>query len=158
MKITERQLRDTLGRFTTGVSIVTAAPYGYEPTGVTINSFTSVSMEPPLILWCLKIDSVVHGVFEATDRFTVNILAENQRELADIYADKTKHRLATDCYVTDDSGIPVLRDSIATFKCMVKARYEEGDHIIIIGEVIDITSVPGDPLVFYNGRYRELKP
>ena len=157
MNFTERKFRDTLGRFATGVCVITAAPEGFEPTGVTINSFTSVSVEPPLILWCLKLESEVYTIFEGADRFAVNVLSDNQWELAEIYANKTRHRLAAGCYVTEDSGVPVLKDSIAVFQCMVKSRYEEGDHIVIIGKVMDVTSGPGEPLVFYNGKYRELQ-
>ena len=157
MKITERKLRDTLGRFATGVCIVTAAPDGFEPTGVTINSFTSVSIDPPLILWCLKHQSVVSSVFEAADRFAVNILSNEQLRLADVYANKTQHRLTSECYEMVDDGIPVISDSIASFLCTVTNRYREGDHVIIIGKVLKLQSTRGEPLVFYDGEYRELK-
>ena len=96
-------------------------------------------------------------MFEETDHFAVNILSDKQLELAEIYANKTRHRLEQGSFATGISGIPVLRNSIAAFLCMVKNRYREGDHIIIIGEVMEIRLSDGDPLVFFNGRDRELK-
>lgn len=158
MKLTDRQFRDALGHFTTGVCIVTATPEGIEPVGVTVNSFTSVSIEPPLILWCLKIDSVVYPAFNAVERFTINVLAAGQKGLSDQYADKTRHNLEPGCYKIDSAGTPVLNNSIASFSCAVRERYAGGDHVIIMGEITEINVNPGEPLVFYNGRYRELKP
>ena len=158
MKLTERQFRDALGQFTTGVCVVTAAPEGSDAVGVTVNSFTSVSITPPLILWCLKVESVVYSAFAAADRFAVNVLAANQKELSEQYADKTRHRLEPGCYVTGAGGAPVLNNAISSLSCVVRARYSGGDHVIILGEIMDITANPGAPLVFFQGRYRELKP
>ena len=156
MQLTEKQFRDALGQFTTGVSIVTAAPEGFEPVGVTVNSFTSVSIEPPLILWCLKVDSVVFPVFKAAQHFSVNILADNQRELSERHADKTRHTLETGSYQTAASGSPVLNNAICSLNCSVWSRYDGGDHVIILGEIEDITANPGEPLVFFRGKYRQL--
>ena len=158
MKLIDRQFRDALGNFATGVCIITAAPEGFDPVGVTVNSFTSVSIEPPLILWCLKIDSVVYSVFEGVNLFTVNVLAANQKALSEQYADKTRHKLEPGCYVNNSAGTPVLKDSIASFDCVVRERYKGGDHVIIMGEIKEINVNPGEPLVFYKGGYRELKP
>lgn len=157
MKFTERQFREALGQFTTGVCVVTAAPEGYDPVGVTVNSFTSVSIDPPLILWCLKIESVVYATFAATDRFAVNILAGTQKELSEHYADKTRHKLEPGCYVTGEGGAPVLNNAISSISCVVRSRHSGGDHVIILGEIMDISGNPGEPLVFFQGRYRELK-
>lgn len=157
MKLTDKQFRDALGHFATGVCVVTAAHEGFDPVGVTVNSFTSVSIDPPLILWCLKTESIVYPVFDAANRFAVNVLAANQKALSDQYADKTRHKLESGCYENDNAGNPVLKDVIAAFSCTVRERHAGGDHVIIIGEIADIIVNPGEPLVFYNSRYRELK-
>ena len=157
MKLSERQFRDALGQFATGVCIVAAAPEGFDPVGVTVNSFTSVSIEPPLILWCLKIESVVYPAFAAAERFSINVLAAEQKELSDHYADKTRHKLDPGSYNNDAGGIPVFNNAICSISCVTRSRYDAGDHVIILGEIVDITSNPGEPLLFFQGRYRELK-
>jgi len=157
MKLSEREFRDALGQFATGVCIVAAAPKGFGPVGVTVNSFTSVSIDPPLILWCLKIESVVYPAFAAAERFSINVLAADQRKLSDHYADKTRHTLDRGSYVDDAAGTPVFNNAICSISCVVNSRYNAGDHVIILGEIVDISRQPGEPLLFFQGRYRELK-
>jgi flavin reductase (DIM6/NTAB) family NADH-FMN oxidoreductase RutF len=157
MKLDERLFRNALGQFATGVCVVTAAAEDFEPVGVTVNSFASVSINPPLILWCLKTDSVVHAAFAAADRFCVNVLAANQRELSDHYADKTRHKLDPESYVNGIGGVPLINNAICSITCTVSSRYSGGDHVIILGEIEDIIGQPGEPLIFFQGKYRELK-
>lgn len=157
MNLTEKQFRNALGQFATGVCIVAAASEGFDPVGVTVNSFTSVSIDPPLILWCLKVESVIYPAFAAAERFSVNILAADQRELSDHYADKTRHTLDPGSYVEGAAGTPLFNNAICSLSCVVKSRYNAGDHVIILGEIVDISKQPGEPLLFFQGSYRELK-
>ena len=151
------ELREAFGQFATGVCVVTTCPPGTEPLGVTINSFTSVSLDPPLLLWNLKIDSEVYQAFELADAFTVNVLTNEQQDVSDRYANKTKHRLIDESYTMGKSSTPVLKTSLSWFECTVSKRIEAGDHLIFIGEVVDFKKYSGEPLLFYGSRYHELR-
>ncbi len=158
MNFDPRDLRNALGRYATGVTVVTANPEGYEPFGMTANSFSALSLDPPLILWSIQRDSDCFDAFDAANGFVVNILADDQMDLSNGYAKKNQHELAAGSYRQGRSGYPVLRNCLVSFECKMWARYEGGDHIILVGEVIDIEEKPtGNPLVFAGGKYRELR-
>lgn len=151
-----RAFRDALGHFATGVAVVTAAgPSG--ALGLTINSFASVSLEPPLILWSLDKGSDRFGALMAVDHFAVNMLAGDARGLAQRLARKGQSGLGEEVVRMSARGVPLVGRAIAHFECSVEHRYEGGDHIIFVGRVLafDHTS-HGDPLIYYRGRYRAL--
>lgn len=153
-----RKFRNALGCFTTGVAVVTTQVEGKEPIGVTINSFASVSLEPPLVLWSLDKKSDTLLVFNAAKAFTINILREDHRELSSRLARQGDHSLAgLPVRPGASNGCPALEDALAHFECEVEARHEAGDHIIMIGRVLHFEySEDGRPLLYHRGSYRGL--
>ena len=128
-------------------------------TGVmTVNSFASLSLDPPLLLWNLQNDSECFPAFEAADRFTVNVLADDQMDLSNQYAKKGAHTLDENHYRMGRNGCPVLRGALVSLECDLWRRYEGGDHVILVGLVKEMENRPtGNPLLFYGGGYRELR-
>lgn len=158
MSFDSRELRDALGTFATGVCVITANPEGYEPFGMTVNSFASVSLDPALLLWSLQNDSECVPAFEKADKFAVNVLAADQQELSNLYAKKGDHVLAADHFRMGKSGTPIIRGVVTTFECDIWARYPGGDHIILVGEVTELEgNANKSPLLFTAGKYRELR-
>jgi flavin reductase (DIM6/NTAB) family NADH-FMN oxidoreductase RutF len=154
MTIDKRKLRDAFGGFATGVCIVTVAPAYGVPIGMTINSFSSVSLEPPLVLWSIQYTSECFDIFNAADKFAINVLSAEQETHSNFYSKKGQHALFTEHYRPGRTGSPVFRDALANFECRVWARYAGGDHLIIVGEVLEVTTRPsGRPLLFYKGKY-----
>lgn len=157
MSIDPRELRNAFGRFATGVCVITASPEGQAPFGMTVNSFSSVSLDPPLLLWNLQNDSDCFEAFEKTDRFAVNVLAHDQMAMSNQYAKKNAHELDVAHYEEGELGLPVLHDALTAFECMVWERYPGGDHVILVGEVKAMhDSEHGKPLLFFSGGYAEL--
>lgn len=153
---TARSFRDALGCFATGVVVVTTHPEGYTPIGLTVNSFASVSLDPPLVLWSLDRASEMQGPFLASDHFAVNVLRADQQPLSVRLSTRGSHVLQADEYVTWETGAPILTDTLAQFDCQVQERIDGGDHIIFLGRVKRIASSDGEPLLFSRGQYREL--
>jgi 3-hydroxy-9,10-secoandrosta-1,3,5(10)-triene-9,17-dione monooxygenase reductase component len=147
------QFRRVLGQFATGVTIITATD-GDEPAGVAANSFTAVSIDPPLVLFCVGRTSSTWPRIERARRFAVNILGEHQAELSRLFAMKGADRFAAIEWHNGAGGSPVLDDCIAYIDCEFWAEYDGGDHIIVVGRVLDL-GVPRDagPLVFFQGSY-----
>jgi flavin reductase (DIM6/NTAB) family NADH-FMN oxidoreductase RutF len=151
-------LRRALGRYATGVTVVTArAPgRGAAPVGVTVNSFTSVSLDPPLLLWCLDLRSSTRPVFLAAGWFAVNVLAADQAALSARFA----ARGAADKFAGLDwteglGGSPLLPGCLARFECRTERAVEVGDHVVLIGRVLRASHrEEGEPLLFLGGRYR----
>jgi len=151
-----RAFRDALGHFATGVAIVTAAGEG-GAMGLTINSFASVSLKPPLILWSLDKASDRFAPLMKASHFAVNMLAGDARDLAQRLARKGQAGLDGAKVRAGAHGVPLLEDAIAHFECSVEHRYEGGDHIIFVGRVLAFDHRShGDPLIYYRGRYRAL--
>ncbi|WP_273034463.1 flavin reductase family protein [Spongiibacter tropicus] len=158
MSFDPRTFRNALGQFTTGVCVITASPKGYEPFGMTVNSFASVSLDPALVLWSLRNDSECYAAFEAADGFAVNVLTQEQAALSNQYSKKDAHQLSKDHYRIGKSGLPVLRGALTSFECDIWQRYDGGDHLILVGKVTEMDLSPtGKPLVFQGGAYRELR-
>jgi flavin reductase (DIM6/NTAB) family NADH-FMN oxidoreductase RutF len=159
MDFTPIDLRNALGKFATGVCVITAAPEGFAPFGMTINSFASVSLNPPLVLWSLQNDSDCVPAFAAAERFAVNILAAEQRDLSKVYSKRGDHDLRAEHVKTGKAGLPLIRDALASFECEVWQRYDGGDHVILLGKVLAMESAGGDarPLLFFSGGYQELR-
>lgn len=152
------QLRNAFGRFATGVCVITAHPEGQEPLGMTVNSFSSVSLDPPLLLWSIQNDSECVPAFNATNRFAVNILTVAQRDLSKQYARKGEHTLQADHFRNGSTGVPILRDTLASFECEMWQRYEGGDHVILVGKVLAVEhGGEAKPLVFFSGAYQEIQ-
>ncbi|BCJ40113.1 hypothetical protein GCM10010168_29710 [Actinoplanes ianthinogenes] len=146
-----RNLRDVLGKFPTGVAVVTTVHGGHD-VGLTINSFTSVSLVPPLVLWCLRRDSRCHPAFVTTPRFAVNVLAAGQRELAERFAGPGD-RFRGIASRPGPEGLPLLEDVAAYLICRTRRLIPAGDHVILIGEVVGHEMRPEPSLLFTAGRY-----
>jgi flavin reductase (DIM6/NTAB) family NADH-FMN oxidoreductase RutF len=140
--------------FATGVTIVTARDAAGSPVGLTANSFNSVSLEPPLVLWSLARSAGSMPAFERGSHYSINILAADQYALAERFASKSLDRFAQLSFREGAGGAPILEGAAAVFECFNRSRYEEGDHVIFVGEVERCAFRPGaQPLIFHGGRY-----
>jgi flavin reductase (DIM6/NTAB) family NADH-FMN oxidoreductase RutF len=140
--------------FATGVTIVTARDADGSPVGVTANSFNSVSLDPPLVLWSLGRSAGSMAVFEQGSHYAINILASSQRALAERFGRRSVNRFAGVAFSAGTGGAPVLEGAAAVFECRNRSRYEEGDHVIFVGEVERCAHRSGaHPLIFHGGRY-----
>jgi flavin reductase (DIM6/NTAB) family NADH-FMN oxidoreductase RutF len=150
------KLRNAFSHFATGVTIVTTCGASGEAVGMTVNSFSSLSLEPPLVLWSLARSSVNHDVFHAATHFTVHVLGTEQSPLARQFATRDIDRFAGVTTSACASGVPRLSDYHACFECETHARYDGGDHTIFVGRVLEVDERPGDPLLFYKGRFSKI--
>ncbi|WP_426409040.1 flavin reductase [Bradyrhizobium ganzhouense] len=148
-----RDLRRVLGSFVTGVTVVTTVDEAGQFHGVTANSFSSVSLDPPLVLWSQAVKSHSHPAFFEAGHFAVNILAEDQIGLSNRFAKSSHDKFAGIDVDTGVGGVPLLRDCSARLQCRVVSRVPGGDHTIYVGEVLAIDQAERKPLVFGNGRY-----
>ena len=151
-----RALRNALGEFATGVTVVTTRGTDGLPVGVTINSFASVSLEPPLVLWSLGLASPSLAVFESCSHYAVNILAADQVELSQRFSQSQDDRFAGIAMKVGASGTPLLPGCCAWFECRNELRYPGGDHIILVGQVENFSRQEKPPLIFHGGQYRTL--
>ncbi|MCC7310783.1 MAG: flavin reductase family protein [Sulfuritalea sp.] len=151
-----RSLRDALGEFATGVAVVTARAADGQPVGVTINSFASVSLEPPLVLWSLGLQSPSLAVFESCSHYAVHILAADQVEWSQRFSQSQDAKFAGIATKVGAGGTPILPGCSAWFECRSQARYPGGDHIILVGHVENFSRQEKPPLIFHGGQYRTL--
>ena len=149
-----REFRASLAMFATGVTIVTVRTPSGELVGVTANSFNSVSMSPPLVLWSLAQAASVMSAFSAGSHYAINILAADQKELAERFAGKREDRWTNVPFTLGVSGSPLLTGAAASFECFNRSRYLEGDHVIFVGEVERCSHREGaSPLLFHGGKF-----
>ena len=151
-----RDLRNALGRFATGVTVVTARGPDGTAAGVTVNSFCSVSLDPPLVLWCLCKRAPSGRVFLKSTHFAIHVLAEDQAELSTRFSRPSANKFAGLVLTQGLGGAPLLEGAVARFQCRLEQRHDAGDHYIMIGRVEDYTHAAGSPLVFHTGAYRKL--
>jgi len=157
MKFTERMLRNTLGMFPTGVAVVTAQ--GAEGTlqGVTVNSFNSVSLDPPLVLFSLSRKLFSLNVFLTAKAYAINFLLEDQQDLSVRFNKALSNKWEHVRYKTGVTGAPVLLPALAVLECSPYAQYDGGDHVIMVGRVEHIECEEcSSPLVYFRGRYHTL--
>jgi flavin reductase (DIM6/NTAB) family NADH-FMN oxidoreductase RutF len=151
-----REFRATMGVFATGVAVVTTACDG-ELHGMTINSLTSVSLEPTLLLVCLARPSRTASAIDGRGAFLVNLLGANQGHLSNVFARPAQDHFADRAlYELDDCGLPRIVGAMAHLACEVEQRHEAGDHTIFVGRVTGGSGAPRDPLIFYRGAYDTL--
>lgn len=148
-----KQFRQALGAFTTGVTIVTTRGEDGQDYGLTANSFNSVSLEPPMVLWSLSKASSSASAFMAAEHFAVHILAADQESLSNRFARRGEDKFANLSVQRGPGDIPLLEGCSARFQCRTTYRYEGGDHIIFVGEVVAFDSFDKSPLVFHSGGY-----
>lgn len=149
-------LRQTLGCFPTGVAIVTTMSEEHGPIGLAISSFNSVSMDPPLILWSLALKAASLPIFHASNGFVINVLSADQVDLPRVFSSPVDDRFAGVDWHEGIIGDPVLDDAAAVIECRTYARYDGGDHEIILGEVLRHASTDRIPLVYGKGRLAPL--
>ena len=146
-------LRRAFGNFLTGVTVVTTRDQTGVPCGMTANSFTTVSLDPPLVLVCIGKGSSNIAAFEAADRFAVNILSHDQAEIATVFAARGIDRFMTVTCREAVTGAPILADCLGWFDCTLHQRVNAGDHVILIGRVEDLQIDQRPPLGFCRGRF-----
>ncbi len=151
-----RQLRNALGRFTTGVTVVSCCDAHGRFVGLTANSFNALSLDPPLVLWSLRSSSPSMAAFEAAPRFAVNVLAEAQVDLSRRFASPAEDRFAEGAWALGEHGAPVLAGCAAVFECETVSHQTAGDHRLFIGRVLACAESALPPLVFQAGHYRLL--
>lgn len=151
-----RTLRNALGRFATGVTIITTVDDRGLPVGLTANSFNSLSLEPPLVLWSLRAGSPSLPAFASAGRFAVNVLAESQLELSRRFASPLDDKFAEGQWAPGAGGAPVLAGCAAVFECERVSQQGVGDHVLFIGRVQALSEAPLPPLLFQAGHYRML--
>jgi 3-hydroxy-9,10-secoandrosta-1,3,5(10)-triene-9,17-dione monooxygenase reductase component len=152
-----RELRNTLGMFATGVTVVTVRAADQTPIGITVNSFSSVSLDPPLVLWSLAKTSRTLEVFTTEEHWAVNILSEDQEAISNRFASSEEDKFAGTRTEDGIGGVPLLTGCVARLQCRTVFRYEGGDHIILVGEVLASERAERPPLVFHGGRYVKIQ-
>ena len=152
-----RAFRNAAGCFPTGVAVVTTLMPGKAPIGVTVNSFTSVSLDPPLVLWCLDRKSDRFETFTKSAVYAICLLDVAHEAVSSRLAKQGAHSLEGIDLVPTELGPPALADALAVFECEKEAIHEAGDHVILVGRVVRFgRSESGEPLVFHKGRYNAL--
>lgn len=151
------EFRQALGRFTTGICVATTLDPEGTPVGLTINSFNSVSLDPPLVLWSIGKSTASRPDFETSDHFSINVLSSDQKPVSDRFA-RPGDKFSEVDWREGSTGAPVLDGCIATFECRTAHRYEGGDHIIVIGEVVRFERREGQPLLYVDGTYGVAHP
>lgn len=147
-----RQLRNALGRFSTGVTVITTRVDG-KREGLTANSFSALSLDPPLVLWSIVRKSGSLAGFLASGHFAINVLASDQSEISHRFATPTADKFSGLDVLDGLNGSPLLRGALASFECETERTIEGGDHILFVGRVLRIRYADGDPLIFSGGRY-----
>ncbi|MFL5199250.1 MAG: flavin reductase [Microvirga sp.] len=155
--LTPDAFRRALGQFPTGVTIATAFANG-RPVGMTANSFSSVSLAPPLVLWCVAKAAPSYPAFVGADAFAIHFLDAGHQELALRFAGRSERgdKFADLVFVRGATGAPILDGIAPIFECRVWARYDGGDHTILVGEVVHFIAKPHDPLLFHSGELRRI--
>ena len=150
-------LRNALGKFATGIAISTTVDKTGALHGLTINSFSSVSLDPPLVLFCIDKKARVFPHFLHCHAFGISVLSEAQQHLSQLFASEVTEKFASVSTYSLQTGVPLLQDSLSTFDCELFQCYEGGDHLIFVGKVVEFESREGNPLLYYGGNYSLLE-
>lgn len=149
-------LRRALSQFTTGITIMTTRSPEGAPVGITANSFSSVSLDPPLMLWSLSLHAGSVNIFRRCERYMVHVLAAHQLNLAKRFATRGADRFGPEsgtAWQSNAAGLPQLEGCLAWFECVSRSQYEEGDHVILVGRIENFAAASGVPLAFHGGQY-----
>ena len=157
MTFDSKAFRNALGAFPTGIAVVTAQGAGSH-VGITVNSFTSVSLDPPLVLWCIDRKSARYPAFAAAPGFTISILGSGHRDVSSRLAKSGEHSLDGVALMPTELGPPALADALAVFECAREDVRDAGDHAVLIGRVLRFArhDGAGAPLIYFQGRYSAL--
>ncbi|MGI9076349.1 MAG: flavin reductase family protein [Gemmatimonadaceae bacterium] len=151
------KFRSVVGRFASGVTVLTTRDQSGVDHGMTVSAFCSLSLEPPLVLVCVERIAEMHGVLESASQFAVNILASGQESISRRFAERIKDRFDGIGFGRGVSGAPLLHGTLAHVECTLKKRLNGGDHSIFIGEVVDAEARADRPLLYYRGGYAQLE-
>jgi len=146
-------IRRALAQFATGVAVITTRAADGSPTGLTVNSFSSVSLEPPLVLWSLAKKANSLDAFRTCERYLIHVLSVRQLEVAEIFATRGADKFGATAWQANAAGLPLLDGSVAWFECGNRRQYDEGDHLIMVGRVDEFAIPGGEPLIFHDSRY-----
>ena len=155
-QVTTEEFRRACGRFATGVAIATVLDAQGVPHGLTVSSFTSVSLDPPLILICLGHAVTAIDAFRESKHFGINVLAEDQRDLSERFARKGFDRFDGLSWELGESGVPLIPGALAAMECAVEQRIASGDHDIFVGSMVRAEVREGKPLIYFGSEYRRL--
>ena len=147
----KKNLRNVLSKFATGVTVVSTIDSDGKPIGMTANSFTSVSLEPPLVLWSIGINQPSYDAFLKAKGYSVSILSKDQKDICDLFSSPIENKFSEIDYTLTDNGFPVIQKSLAWFDCLKWNNYPGGDHQILVGEIKNFYADENDPLIFWNG-------
>jgi flavin reductase (DIM6/NTAB) family NADH-FMN oxidoreductase RutF len=156
LEVTPDEFRRACGSFATGVAIATVLDAQRQPHGLTVSSFTSVSLEPPLVLICLGHAVTIVEAFRRATHFGINVLAASQRSISERFARKGEDRFNGTPWIPGATGVPLLPGALAQMECAVEQIVTSGDHDILIGRMVRMAAIDGDPLLYFSGGYREL--
>ena len=152
---TEREFRNALGQFATGVTVITTVDAQGQPVGMTVSSFNSVSLEPALVLWSLGNNVGAYPVFAQCSHYVIHVLAEHQKALALQFSQRGIDRFAGVEWQANAQGVPVIAGALATFECQVHSRHAAGDHLIMVGQVLACQHhTEAAPLLYHGGQLR----
>ena len=149
--------RRACARFATGITVATALDRDGAPHGMTVNSFASVSLDPPLLLICVDHSSVMLDLFRDSGRYGISVLSHSQRDLSQRFAERGQDRFNGTPWVPGQTGVPLLPDALAHFECEIRNIVNAGDHAILIAEVVALNAQEGTPVVFFDSGYRRLE-
>jgi flavin reductase (DIM6/NTAB) family NADH-FMN oxidoreductase RutF len=150
--------RRTCARFATGITVVTVVDEGGHPHGMTVNSFSSVSLDPPLVLVSIDLRNAILGHFLSSPYFAINILGEHQEHLSRRFSSVSENRFHGIDWRAGEFGVPLLDGVLAQLECSVARTFEAGDHTVLIGEVRTACYTEGKPLLYFNSAYANLRP
>lgn len=154
----QRRSRNALGMFATGITVVTTRTSAGEPIGVTVNSFNSVSLDPPLVVWSLANELPGRALFEGCEYYAINVLAEDQAELSQRFASRLGEKFGGLQFDTGIGGAPLLHGCCARFVCRNTVRHAGGDHVVFISEVVNFDRAEERlPLLYFGGAYRQVR-
>lgn len=157
--MSKERFREALGRFATGVVIITTRNHAGHKRAITVNAFTSVSMEPPLVLYCLGKSAFLFDVFAEARSFAINVLGADQQGLSNRFAQEAEDDLADLSTRSLLTGNPILPGCLTALDCTTEMHHHAGDHLIIIGRICAIDEITsGSPLVYFESCYRGLRP
>jgi flavin reductase (DIM6/NTAB) family NADH-FMN oxidoreductase RutF len=156
MPIDDAQFKAALSHFASGVTVVTTEHAG-KPYGMTVASFASLSLHPPLVLVCIEKSVKSHDAIALAGKFGVSILAQSQQDVSGRFASKVEDKFVGMSMRTGELGVPLVEGAICTLECRVQSQLPGGDHTIFVGEVVEAQTSEGAPLVYYRSGYREIR-
>lgn len=148
-----RPLKNAFGRFATGVTVAACVNPRGGFTAITVNSFASVSLAPPLVLWCIEKNASSFGDFAAAKGYSISVLTDVQQSASERFAQHAPAPLAAHEYEIWKTGAPILKERLAAFDCEIVDRHRSGDHVILVGKVLQFDSRAGAPLLYFASNY-----